>query len=193
MDLLSNSVNFLYFHNFSMEEDLKQYVQKLGGEDKVRYEGKRQLLLDGETVCLPDPYTLDDGWYVSPKCLPPLTYHDVVFYLTDTPGPFTGEQLRAYKSLKAYNYFVSGHVLQVQQHDVGGKLPVSLLKGFVQPSQRQGKPKVAWVYLDRKQGYIIAAHCTCLSGLGESCRRHSFCCGTCCARNCWRHSCMHKH
>lgn len=43
---------------------------------------------------------------------PPITYPDIVNYLVFTPSPFSMEDLRAYKSLEAYNFFTSGWVRQ---------------------------------------------------------------------------------
>ena len=41
---------------------------------------------------------------------PKVTYPDIVNYLVFGPSPFTMEDMRAYKSLEAYNQFVCGWV-----------------------------------------------------------------------------------
>ena len=42
--------------------------------------------------------------------LPDLGYYDIFNYFINTPSCITGEGLKAYKSLEAYKYFVSGWV-----------------------------------------------------------------------------------
>ena len=45
--------------------------------------------------------------------LPNLTYPDIVNNLIFTPSPYTAEDLKAYKSLEAYNQFTNGWVSNV--------------------------------------------------------------------------------
>jgi len=40
-------------------------------------------------------------------------YGDVYNYLIESKGQYTQQSLRAFKSLEAFNYFVSGHVRTV--------------------------------------------------------------------------------
>ena len=47
---------------------------------------------------------------------------------------------------------------------------MTFIKGLVDPSQKSNeKPHNPWVCIDKKKGYIVSAHCTCLAGLGEAC------------------------
>ena len=58
-----------------------------------------------------DPYLLKptDLNYDS-DVLPLDSYPDIVNYLLFAPSPMTGEQLKCYKSMDAYNYYLSGFV-----------------------------------------------------------------------------------
>ena len=68
-----------------------------------------------------------------------------------------------FKSLDAYNYFVSGWV-QTVYHMATDSSNNVLLKADVRPSQRlNDPPHQPWVTC-RKDGGIIAAHCNCLAG-----------------------------
>ena len=51
--------------------------------------------------------------------LPSIKYPDIVNYLVNAQSPYTMAELKAYKSLEAYNLFVCGWVKDVQH------LPVS--------------------------------------------------------------------
>ena len=62
--------------------------------DKLKYaKGTKQL---------PDPYQLREGWTDSPRTWPDVTFGDIFMYLIETPGTYTKEKLKAYKSLDAY-------------------------------------------------------------------------------------------
>ena len=73
------------------------------------------------------------------------------------------------KSLDAYNYFISGHIKEIQL-DPGNDLPVLFIKSLVDAGQRQScAPYNPWILLDKKKGYVMTAHCTCMAGCGEAC------------------------
>ena len=67
---------------------------------------------------MPDPYTLVENWTDNVKLLPDITWVDFYSYLINTSSLYTNENLKAYKSLKAYNFFVSGHVHDVEYHGI---------------------------------------------------------------------------
>ncbi|CAC5358530.1 unnamed protein product [Mytilus coruscus] len=83
---------------------------------------------------------------------------------------FTKESMKAYKSLEAYKYVVSGHVRVVLSHQISNDCAYVALSSKVTPSQRaRDKPYELWVYLEKKIGTVYCAHCTCMAGLGEVC------------------------
>ena len=42
--------------------------------------------------------------------LPKVVYPDIVNYLLFAPSPYTAEQLKCFKAMDSYNYFLSGFV-----------------------------------------------------------------------------------
>ena len=84
---------------------LSEYFTALDPVAKSRYESK--LTYKGrsnEEIMLPDPYALKE-WHNDPLSWPDLTFGDIYTYLIDTPGIYTRESLKAYKSLEAYDFF----------------------------------------------------------------------------------------
>ena len=82
----------------------KQYEKAhLEGTAKERYLAKLSVI-GGQ-----DPYEIP-SWSEDPQILPKITYPDIVNYLIFSPSPYTMDDLKSYKSLEAYNYFVSGWV-----------------------------------------------------------------------------------
>ena len=91
------------------------YSSNLNSDDRKKYEEK---LITADGTVLPDSYTLVENWKDNVKLLPDITWADNYNYLTNTPGLYTNENLKAYKSLDAYNFFVSGHVHDVAYHGI---------------------------------------------------------------------------
>lgn len=73
-----------------------------------------------------DPYQLAaDQWIDDISRWPPVEYPDLYTYLIETPGEFTKEKLKAFKSLEAYNYYkryviVAACTSPSSQQDVNG-------------------------------------------------------------------------
>ena len=66
-----------------------------------------------------DPHTLVENWKDNVKLIPDITWFDIyIIFLINTPRLYTNENLKAYKSLEAYNFFVSGHVQDVAYHEM---------------------------------------------------------------------------
>ena len=144
-----------YFHQLEDSEAKERYLKKL-------------TIRDGE-IPLPDPYLCEGNWVddvSQSQCQWPGTeYGDIYQYLVETPGPYTRDNMKAYKSLEAYNYFQSGHVQTVYYWAVAPDIPVCFLRAKVTPSQRAGTDAhEAWVCVDKGRGYVVSAHCKCLAG-----------------------------
>jgi len=89
----------------SSSEEGYRYSDSLDRLHFARYQEKLSLI-DGI-----DPYNVSKESVVhNVDAFPAVTYPDIVNYLVFGPSPFTMEDLRAYKSLEAYNQFVCGWV-----------------------------------------------------------------------------------
>lgn len=84
----------------SAVKTMSLYYKSLDSVAKKRYIEK--LTFSKGTESLPDPYSLLNGWSESPSGWPDITFGDIYIYLIHTPGSFTNEELKAYKSLDAY-------------------------------------------------------------------------------------------
>ena len=57
------------------------------------------------------PYIIPASeWIDNVRLWPPVAYPDVYNYLIENSGQYTRESLKAYKSLEAYNFVISGWV-----------------------------------------------------------------------------------
>ena len=141
-----------------------KYAVELDFESRERYQRKLKLFDGGFLV--PDPYGIKESeWSLDMTKWPPIEYGDLYNYFINTPGIYTKDALKAYKSLEGYDYFVSGHVQEVFIFEISPDSPVAVLKARVKPSQRlNDDPHEPWICVDRYSGYIIAAHCTCKAG-----------------------------
>ncbi|KAM9365153.1 uncharacterized protein KZ484_011342 isoform 1-T1 [Pholidichthys leucotaenia] len=94
---------------------------------------------------------------------------DIYNYLVNTPSRYTGESLKAYKSLDAYSYFVAGLVRNVLISPVITSTVHYVVKAQVHHSQKMSDPPLKpWVIMNQ-DGVILSSHCTCMAGLGETC------------------------
>ena len=82
-----------------------KYFQYLSNESKKRY------LVEISRIENEDPCTLKkENLNFETECFPRISYPDIVSYLLFVPSPVTAEQLKCYKSMGAYNYFLCGWV-----------------------------------------------------------------------------------
>ena len=81
------------------------YVDTLPQPEKLRYLEKLTLFSNGNGT--EDPYKVPDGFWIDDVCQwPPVEFGDIYLYLINSPGQFTREKIKAYKSLDAYNYYI---------------------------------------------------------------------------------------
>ena len=86
----------------------------LGGDDRKRYIRKVQVVYGvlgssepQHSLSSLDPYKIPaEGWVDDVARWPPIEFGHVYVYLVDTPGGYTREALKAFKSLEAYNYYL---------------------------------------------------------------------------------------
>lgn len=141
------------------------YYYSLDKPSKSRYREKIAKLGG-----MKDPYLIErdaagtDSW----ENWPNVEYPDLFSYLIHTTSEYTGESLKAYKSLTSYKYVASGWVADVRAFPVPGS-DTHLVMASVRHSQKLSVPPVkSWV-VAKKEGTIVMGHCTCMAGLGEAC------------------------
>src|SRR4029434_4078871 len=88
--------------------------------------------------------------------LPPGEAMDLASYLVLETSFYTQESFKAYKSLQAYNYVVSGFVQSVKGKRFDGKYVVV---GKVKHSQKWNDPSVRVWIITSPGGTILSAHC----------------------------------
>lgn len=122
---------------------------------------------------LPDPmFDLKDGWLVeSEGCSkwPPTMYHDICEYLDDEKLGLERKELRRrlmtdYKEGKAYSYFSSGWLKDIQYHEISKESTYCFLRAECTPSQSVNNvPHSLWVCI-KKTGEVQSAYCSCFAG-----------------------------
>ena len=103
---------------------IRDYRESLTAESKKNYDEKLKF-----TAGI-DPYSVSASFYSqSMDEWPEIEFLDIVNYLLFTTSRFTKEQLKAFKSLQSYQYFVAGWVRSIF---VGKATPdISILIGKV--------------------------------------------------------------
>ena len=91
---------------------------------------------------------------------PSVEYPDIVNYLVLQTSWITGQQMKAYKSMDAYNFFVSGWVNIIFTKPVAGTDKVVVTA--------RETPLKTWL-LAEKDGNVCMAHFNCMAGLCEAC------------------------
>ena len=146
------------------------YFYTLDERPKARYREKLRMLGGME-----DPYitasTIGDH---SDQCLdwlswPNVEYPDIYNYCITSPNSYSKEELKAYKSLDAYKYFVDGWVSDILVWTVPSHSKACVVSGKVKHSQKlSADPLQPWVAVEN-EGLVVCAHCNCMAGLGEAC------------------------
>ena len=94
---------------------MSSYYESLDEESQFYYD-KKLTTADGKK--LPDPMSFKD-WKNYVALLPDVNWPGIYKYLKNTPSEYTHESMKAYKSLKAYEFFVCcGHVHDVFYHQI---------------------------------------------------------------------------
>lgn len=102
---------------------LPKYQDFLNVEDRKKYNEKLKITLGI------DPYNVNSKFFSDLMDLwPEVEFPDIVTYLLFSKSPYTKEQLKAYKSLEAYQYFVDGFVSCIFVGKVSSNIKVLIAK-----------------------------------------------------------------
>ena len=86
-------------------------------------------------------------------------------YFLYTTSFVTKDEVKNYKSLDSYKYFVAGWV---QKTDWKVYKDVVLIRGSVKHSYRVSQPPLqSWVIV-QNNGTVVCGHCTCMARLAET-------------------------
>ena len=125
-------------------------------QEEIKKNYKEKLILENGLVTLPDPVTLQDGWYRAPENLPNTVYDDVIDYLDKNDA---GKAYRSGKSL-----LDSEHLSNVMTHN-SNNIRYTFVRGYCFPEQRtSNKPYDVWVCLHKDTGSIVEGACSCVAG-----------------------------
>ena len=90
----------------AMSRKYSHYFYELEDTGKCRYTQKLVKLGGSDDPYLQEPSVVGKDW----KSWPSVEYPDIYNYLIQTPSLYTGESLKVYKSLEAYNYYINGWI-----------------------------------------------------------------------------------
>ena len=124
-----------------------EYFNELGKEDKIRH--KEKITLSDRTT-ITDPYGLWNNWKNNISLLPGISWAHIYNYLINMPSAFTHENLKAYKSLEAFNFFVCNHVQNVFYHSISKESKFCCVKTKVKGKMCDLKNPCEWVQFSVK-------------------------------------------
>ena len=93
-------------------EQPSTYYNELFPSDKERYDKSYNVCMDLEHTGIRLAY-LTQHWVDDVSKWPPVDYPSIYTYFIETPGGYTRERLKAFKSLEAYNYYQRLIITQV--------------------------------------------------------------------------------
>ena len=146
-------------------QELSEIYRDLDRAGKTRYAEKLAFIGSDQ-----DPYVTSRS--LTPGAtpdFPSVEYPDLYHYLVNAPSPCTKEEMKAYKSLEGYQFFVAGWVGNVVTFPATADGKRAFVMAKVRHSQSVSSAELQpWVAADM-DGSVLCAHCTCMAGLGEAC------------------------
>ena len=97
-----------------------------------------------------------------------MEYPDIISYLVLQTLWITGQQMKAYKSMDAYNFFVSGWLNTIFTKPAAGTDKAVVTARVNHLQRARDAPLKTWL-LAEKDGTVCMAHCNCMAGLCEAC------------------------
>ena len=116
------------------KENLSNYYKTHSEAAQRRYKEKPDKI-----YLYKDPYLprdISNETLLSNLHWPNIEYPDIYNYLINTPSVYTTDTLKAYESLDAYNYFVSGWISNIKVTPAGCAINICLIRANVKHSQK---------------------------------------------------------
>ena len=95
------------------------YFNELQKEDKAKY--KHKLTLTNGQL-LPDLYGIVENMKTDVKRIPDISWGDMYNYQVNSPSEYTYDNVKAYRSLEAFNFFVCNHVQDIYYNEIAKKI-----------------------------------------------------------------------
>ena len=95
------------------------YFNELQKEDKAKY--KHKLTLTNGQL-LPDLYGIVENMKTNVKLMPDISWGDLYNYLVNSPSQYTYDNVKPYKSLETFNFFMCNHVQDIYYNDIAKKI-----------------------------------------------------------------------
>ena len=140
-----------------------------------QYTAKLNVFISDEVGMeeIPDPFKLTEGWISESegvKLWPHTLYPDIFNFLAFHPNELASSDLCDYKTSKGYSYYQDGWLKPLDFNIISPKSSLCLLRTICRPSQRiSDVPHKLWVCLMKTTGRIMAAHCSCMAGISQTC------------------------
>ncbi|XP_076083877.1 uncharacterized protein LOC143054940 [Mytilus galloprovincialis] len=120
-----------------------------------------------------DPFSLD-GYTSDLSFIPSFSLYDLFNYLIHSTASYDRRKLKAYKSSKDYRLYFDRYVEELQYTEVPSQ-DICVFKAKVKPTQKDktylNKATYdVWVIMDKKNGEVKTAYCTCIGGADGACR-----------------------
>ena len=95
------------------------YFNELQKEDKAKY--KHKLTLTNGQL-LPDLYGIVENMKTDVKLIPDISWGDMYNYQVNSPSEYTYDNVKAYRSLEAFNFFTCNHVQDIYYNEIAKKI-----------------------------------------------------------------------
>ena len=94
------------------------YFNELQKEDQAKYKSKLTLT-NGQS--LPDLYGIVENMKSNVKLMPGVSWGNMYIYHVNSPNEYTYDNVKAYKSLEAFNFFMCNHVQDIYYNEIAKK------------------------------------------------------------------------
>lgn len=134
----------------------------------VQFDDVKKRYIEKVALCeAVDPYSINLNESMVFDDLPKVTLLDIWNYFIATKSSYSQNEITANKALNGHHFFESGWVRRIVTKRVPNNK--SIVVGLVEHTQRINEPPLKPWVLCQSAGIVLAAHCTCLAGLGEAC------------------------
>ena len=131
-------------------------------QEEIKKNCKQNLILENGLVTLPDPVTLQDGWYSAPESLLNTVSDNLFLIMLLTIQ--VKIMLEKHAEVERVN-LNSEHLSNVMTHSISNNIRYTFFRGYCFPEQRtSNKSYDVRVCLHNYTGSILEGACRCVAG-----------------------------